>query len=197
MLMKRFNTLLLFMFLSNILFAQNSLNQLFQDFKTSIELPYYYKSKVLNHRTADDILDLSIIDGKMIVKYTMSGDRKKTERGYYKYPEVRDLHIFTIEIDIAKSAIIKGKENYDNRVWIENNDGITITDEIKDESFKERFLMNWFIIKTNSQALKDKLYNEINNCFTPYYPKKEKGNNSKSKNEITTPKKSKSGRYAE
>lgn len=196
MLMKRFNILLLLFCLSNILFAQNNLNDLFLNFRTSIELPYYYKTKVLNHEVAD-ILNLRILDGKMIIKYTMSGDRKKNARGYYIYPEVRDLHIFTVEIDIVKSKVRKGKENYDNRVWIENNDGIIITNEIKDESFKESFLMNWFILEANSQALRDKLYNEINNSFTSYNSKQKKVNGFRPKNETATPKQSKSGRYVE
>lgn len=195
MLMKRFNVLLLFFCLSNILFAQNNFNQLFKKFRTSIELPYYYKSKVLHHGVADNILDLNIIDGKMIIKYTMPGDRKKDARGYYISSEVRDLHIFTIEIDIANSKLEKG--DYANTVSIVNDEGITINNSIKDELFKDTFLMNWFMIRTNSQALKDKLYNEINKAFAPYNSKPKKNNGFKPKNETMSPKKSKSGKYGE
>lgn len=193
MLMKRLSNLLLFICLSNVLFAQNSLNQLFQNFRTSIELPYYYKTKVLNNEVAN-ILDLSILDGRMIIRYTMFGDRKKDARGYYKYPEVRDLHLFIVEIDIVKSKLKKGEFN---NVSIVNDEGITISNSIKDEVFKETFLMNWFNIKTNSQALRDKLYNEINKVFTSYNSKQKNVNGFRPKNETTTPKKSKSGRYAE
>ena len=115
----------------------------------------------------------------------MSGDRKKNSRGYI-YPEVRDLHIFTVEIDIAKSNV--KKVDYINSVRITNDDGITISNSIKDEVFNETFLMDSFSLGTNSQALKDKLYNEISRSFNPYQPKIKKVNNSKSQSEKVVPK---------
>lgn len=168
--MKRFYLVLLLIFFFNISHAQNEFRLLFYEYKSSIELPYYYESNVLSHNVAKGISGISISDGKMKIDYSMLGGRKKNSNGYYKFPEVRDVHQFTVEINMAKSKVKKGEENYDLRVWIEDDEGIRITNIIENESFRETFLMNWFGIKTNSAALRDKLFKALEKEFQPYMP---------------------------
>lgn len=75
--MKRFYLVVSLIFFFDISHAQNEFGLLFYEYKSSIELPYYFKSKVLNYEVAKDISDISIINGKMKIDYSMLGDRKK------------------------------------------------------------------------------------------------------------------------
>lgn len=164
---------------SNTLAAQSNVYQVLKTYRTSIQFPYYYQSKSSWREIAKDIKYVRIEDGKMMIQYSLKGDKKKRPNGTYVYPEVYNTNIITVQFDIATSKVKKGDKSYDYRVWIENDNGITVTQSIDGEFTKDTFLQNSFSLETNSQALKDKLFNELNNCFMPYLPKQKKTSTTK------------------
>ena len=107
---------------------------------------------------------------------------------------------------MAKSKVKKGVKSYDLRVWVEDDEGIKVTNKIKNETFREIFLMDWFVIKTNSTALRDKLFIALEKESQLYIPalpeatiKKVESKNRKIQPKNTNPTKRKkiSNKYSE
>lgn len=173
-------------------FAQDDLKNLLTEYKASIKLPYYYKCKQLYNVVPDEISYVKILDGFLYIDYIMKGDTKKNN-GYYSSGQnnLRDIHHFTIQIDLKHSKLFKDNESYATQVWIECNEGIKIVNSIEGENFSEPFFSNWFTIELNSAALRDKVYSELNKIFSPYKILKSKKNVQSNANKTTRTSKSK------
>lgn len=166
--------------------AQQALQKLINEFKSSIELPEYYKGKQLMSRTPYEVQNMNIENGILTFKYT-SGNQS------YKC-------CYLVEIDLKNVNIEKGL-GYNYNTWFAGPGNIVVR-KIGDES--ENILVDCFIFYCKSESMRERVYNELVSMQISFKPQikttseqKKSSNTPRKKNSQTrsVSKKSKSGKY--
>lgn len=166
--------------------AQQRLQHLINEFKSSIELPEYYKGKQLMTRSPYEVKNMNIENGILTFQYT-SGNQSYTNS-------------YSIEIDLRKVETKKGA-GYNYNAWFENPGSVIVR---KTGNKPETILVDWFTFSCKSEGMRDKVYNELVSMQAPFKPKtnlhqKQSSNKSQKTDSqtLSVSKKSKSGKYAQ
>lgn len=132
--------------------AQQDLQKLINEFKSSIELPEYYKGKQLMSRTSYEVQNMHIENGIFTFKY-ISGNQ--SYKSYY-----------SVEIDLKKVKIEKGT-GYNYNTWFAGSGNIVVR-KTGDES--ENILVDWFTFSCKSESMRERIYNELISMQIPFKP---------------------------
>lgn len=164
--------------------AQQRLQHLINEFKSSIELPEYYKGKQLMTRSPYEVKNMNIENGFLTFQYIF-GNQSYTSS-------------YSIEIDLRKVEIRKGT-GYNYNVWFVGS-GSVVVRETSNEP--ETILMDWFTFACKSEGMRDRVYDELASIQAPFKLKtnsvQKQSSNKSQKRESNTrsvSKKSKSGKY--
>lgn len=164
--------------------AQQRLQHLINEFKSSIELPEYYKGKQLMTRSPYDVKNMNVENGILTFQY-ISGNQSYTSS-------------YSIEIDLRKVEIRKGT-GYNYNAWFEGSGSVVVR---KTSNEPETILMDWFTFVCKSEGMRDKVYDELTSIQAPFKLKtnsvqKRSSNKPRKRESNTHPKKSKSGKYVQ
>lgn len=168
--------------------AQQDLQKLINEFKSSIELPEYYKGKQLMSRTPYEVRNMHIENGILTFQYTF-GNQSYTS-------------CYSVEVDLKKVKIEKGT-GYNYNTWFASPGNIVVR---KTGNESENILVDWFTFVCKSEGIRERVYNELASMQAPFTPQTK--TNSKQKKSLNNPlkkdsqtrsvsKKSKSGKYVQ
>lgn len=119
--------------------AQQGLQELINEFKSSIELPEYYKGKQLMSRTPYEVRNMHIENGILTFLYT-SGNQSHTS--YY-----------SVEVDLRKVKIEKGT-GYNYNTWFASPGNIIVR---KTGNESENILVDWFTFACKSEGMRESI----------------------------------------
>ena len=179
-------TIIILMTINLNINAQQDLQKLINEFKSSIELPEYHKGKQLMSRTPYEVYNMHIENGILAFEYT-SGNQS------YK-------NCYSVEIDLKKTKIEKGT-GYNYNTWFTGSGNIVVR---KTGNESENILVDWFTFVCKSESMRERVYNELVSMQIPFKPQtkatseqKKSPNTPLKKGSLTrsVSKKSKSGKY--
>lgn len=164
--------------------AQQDLQNFINEFKSSIELPEYYNGKQLMARTPYEVRNMYIKNGVLFFQYT-TGNQSYTSN-------------YSVEIDLNKVEIKKGTD-FNYSAWFAGPGSIVVR---KTGNEPETILVDWFTFACKSEGMRERIYKELTSIQIPFktqttlYTKKSP-KRPLNKDSKTSPKKSKSGKYAQ
>ena len=168
--------------------AQQDLQKLINEFKSSIELPEYYKGKQLMSRAPYEVQNMHIENGVLTFKYITGNQSYKS---YY-----------SVEVNLKKVKIEKGT-GYNYNTWFAGAGNIVVR---KTGDEQENILVDWFAFACKSESMRERVYNELVSMQIPFKPqtktiseqkKSPKTPIKKDSNTRSASKKSKSGKYVQ
>lgn len=160
--------------------AQQDLQNLINEFKSSIELPEYYNGKQLMTRTPHEVRNMYIKNGILFFEYT-TGNQSYTSN-------------YSVEIDLNKVEVKKGSD-YNYNAWFAGPGSIVVR---KTSNEAETILVDWFTFVCKSEGMRERIYKELTSIQTPFKQQTTQHTpKSPNKDSKTLPKKSKSGKYAQ
>lgn len=164
------------------IYSQQRLQHLINEFKSSIELPQYYKGEQLGTLTPNEVRNMNIENGILTFQYT--------------FGKISPLNYYSIKIDLRKVETKKGIE-CDYNAWFAGSIVVCIT---RNEG-TETILVDWFPFSCKSESMRDRIYNELVSMQAPFKPQtKTVSQTNRKKTDLQTrsvSKKSKSGKYAQ
>lgn len=181
-------TILILMTINLNIYAQQDLQKLINEFKSSIELPEYYKGKQLMSRTPYEVRNMHIENGFLTFQYTSGNQSYKSD--------------YSVEVNLRKVKIEKGT-GYNYNTWFASPGNIVVR---KTGNESENILVDWFTFACKSESMRESIYNELVSMQAPFKPQtktiseQKKSSNTPLKKDSQTrsvPKKSKSGKYVQ
>ena len=180
--------IVMLMFIPVNINAQQSLEHIINEFKSSIELPEYYNGKQLMTRVPYKVRNMHIENGILTFQYSL-GNQSYTS-------------CYSIEINLRKVEVKKGT-GYNYNAWFAGQGNIVVR---KTNNDSETILVDWFTFACKSEGMRDRIYNELKSIQESFKPqvktnsiRKSSSNKEYKRNSQThsTTKKSKSGKYVQ
>ncbi len=180
--------IVMLMFIPVNINAQQSLEHIINEFKSSIELPEYYNGKQLMTRVPYEVRNMHIENGILTFQYSL-GNQSYTS-------------CYSIEINLRKVEVKKGT-GYNYNAWFAGPGNIVVR---KTNNDSETILVDWFTFACKSEGMRDRIYNELKSIQESFKPQvktnsiRKSSSNKKSKRNSqthSTTKKSKSGKYVQ
>lgn len=163
--MKRFYVIFLFVCMTNTMYAQNYLSQLFNEVRTSTKLYEYNGGKSdITAETPDHFSNITVKDNKLIITYSFKIDDGGKHINSTYVPNII-IRNYTVFIDMTISRIHRAENMHS--LSISSADGIKIIKSIEGPSYQmETYYIDNWNINVNSEALESKIYNALNDIWS-------------------------------
>jgi len=197
--MKRLFTILLINGIISIsAFCQNNIIEVFNEYRSQIELPNYYQGEHLCNLIPLGIDCIRDDNGILTIKYNLN---ENLQGKRYSNP-------ITVKINLRTAKLVgsyDGENKYYPRVFFSDDNGIEITDVSLARSTTENLLLSWWTINTKSVPVAKKIYEELYSYWIRYNPPTTnkttttpiRKSKTKVKTNQTISKKTKSGKYGQ